>query len=772
MAEVSIRLALEGRRRVDSDLQSTTRSFDSLGRQASRSGGIASAALSKLSGVGSSVARTLRSTTAVVTGLGGAVVAASAGIGIKTAANMETANIAFTTMLGSGEKAQSFLADLNKFAAATPFDFPGLTQSASSLISAGIDASKVIPIMQSLGNATSGMGTGAEGIQRATVALQQMNAAQKISGEDLNQLRDAGIPVFDLLSAATGKSTQAIAEMAQTGKLGKKELDQLMGALESGKGLERFNGLMEKQSQSLSGMFSTLQDTAGMGLAGAFQPAIPFLKTVLRDSNTLLTRALPGITKGVGAVTAAIAGAYEIFVRGNFEGGWWSQLGVAEDSKVVDILFRVREAAQGAYIYLSQAAAGVEWSSVWDRLSGALTTAKNAFFAVKDAVAGVDFATLGAGLQSFGQAAGDSSVWANALKVGATLLGTALQFVSDHMDTIIKYAPLIVAAFAAWKVAQQAQIVLAITGIPLKAAEVASTFALAASNRALAAAIMAANGVQKASLATRIADFAMKVKDAAIISVMAVRYAAYAVAIGVVTAAQWVYNTAMTAGGVAVRFLLGPVGLVITAIALLAAGLVYAYKHSDTFRGIVDGLWARLKEAWNWITSTAVPVMKVVFAAALDVAKAKFEQVRDTIGGFVDKLKGAWEWVKKLADRISDSALGKAISAVTGFVGGGGGVDGHAAAGGYMRRGQTFLVGEQGPELFTAGQAGTVLSHPATVAAVNANPPNFTRSKAATQEELASLRPQQAPIHTHVILNGREIAQAVYDDAGNKMARS
>jgi hypothetical protein len=63
-----------------------------------------------------------------------------------------------------------------------------------------------------------------------------------------------GVAFVDLLTAATGKSTAQIAEMAAKGKLGKLELDQLMTALESGKGLEKFNGLMEKQAQSLTGL--------------------------------------------------------------------------------------------------------------------------------------------------------------------------------------------------------------------------------------------------------------------------------------------------------------------------------------------------------------------------------------------------------------------------------------------------------------------------------------------------------------------------------------
>jgi tape measure domain-containing protein len=220
----------------------------------------------------------------------GALGVAGAGVGIKIAAGMETAKIGFTTMLGSAKKADAFLRDLQKFAAETPFEFPELQTAASSLISAGISAKDVIPIMRTLGDATAGMGTGSEGIQRATVALQQMSAAGRITGEDLNQLRDAGIPVYDLLAKATGKSKAEVVKLAAAGKLGKKELDQLMSSLKSGQGLERFNGLMEKTSKSLSGMFSTLKDTLGQGLANAITPAFPLIKSGLTAVSTALGR--------------------------------------------------------------------------------------------------------------------------------------------------------------------------------------------------------------------------------------------------------------------------------------------------------------------------------------------------------------------------------------------------------------------------------------------------------------------------------------------------
>lgn len=217
------------------------------------------------------------------------------GFGMRTAMVMEKANISFTTLLGSGERAQAFMTRLKKFAATTPFEFTELQGSASQLLAAGISASKVIPIMTTLGNVTSGMGTGSEGIQRAVIALQQMNAAGKITGEDLNQLRDAGIPVYDLLAAATGRSKAEIVKLAQAGKLGGKDLAAMMKALETGKGLERFNGLMDKQSQSLEGVISTLKDTVGQGLADALTPMMPDIKKGIAD----FTAALPGILSAV-----------------------------------------------------------------------------------------------------------------------------------------------------------------------------------------------------------------------------------------------------------------------------------------------------------------------------------------------------------------------------------------------------------------------------------------------------------------------------------------
>lgn len=70
-------------------------------------------------------------------------------------------------------------------------------------------------------------------------------------------------------------------------------------------------------------------------------------------------------------------------------------------------------------------------------------------------------------------------------------------------------------------------------------------------------------------------------------------------ATAVYTGAQWALNAALTAN---------PIGLVVTGIGLLVGGTVLAYKKSETFRNILNGLWEKitklidpLKSAASWV---------------------------------------------------------------------------------------------------------------------------------------------------------------------------
>ncbi|HMZ80121.1 MAG TPA: hypothetical protein PLL06_10510, partial [Acidobacteriota bacterium] len=60
---------------------------------------------------------------------------------------LERARIGFTTMLGSADKANAKIAELQKFAETTPFEFKGLVQNSQLLLGFGFRAEELIPTL-------------------------------------------------------------------------------------------------------------------------------------------------------------------------------------------------------------------------------------------------------------------------------------------------------------------------------------------------------------------------------------------------------------------------------------------------------------------------------------------------------------------------------------------------------------------------------------------------------------------------------------------------
>jgi len=214
---------------------------------------------------------------------------ASLAIGIKTAAGMEQAQIGFATLLGSAEKAQSYLADLKNFAATTPFDFPGLVDASRLLLGVGVDAKQVIPIMTNLGDAAGALAIDQASFQRIMVAVSQSIAAGTIKLGDMNQLMNNGLPVWKLMSEAMGKPVPVLQEMISKGQLLSADVLPKMFAEMN----KDYGGAMAAQAKTLSGLWSTLQDTFSQGMAEALQPVLP----MLRDG-------MAGAIDGVAGATA------------------------------------------------------------------------------------------------------------------------------------------------------------------------------------------------------------------------------------------------------------------------------------------------------------------------------------------------------------------------------------------------------------------------------------------------------------------------------------
>jgi tape measure domain-containing protein len=258
--------------------------------EATRTLGNVSQAVSGLSAPVAGLTSTMGGLGATMATLGGAAVAAGvaaiggafavgAAQGIAFNAALETTTVAFTTMLGSAEEAGAFLEDLQQFAARTPFEFPELANSAQLMLAMGFAADDVLPLMEDIGNAVSALGGGAAEVDRVTRALGQMQAKGKVSAEDMMQLTELGIPAWKILADSVGVTVGEVQEMTTTGLI---PADKMIQAFTK-HSEEAFGGAMQKQSETFSGMWSSIQDNINLALGAMSGPLFDAAKAAMGD---------------------------------------------------------------------------------------------------------------------------------------------------------------------------------------------------------------------------------------------------------------------------------------------------------------------------------------------------------------------------------------------------------------------------------------------------------------------------------------------------------
>jgi tape measure domain-containing protein len=266
----------------------------------------------------------------------------AAKLGLQTAGGLEQAQIAFEELIGSAKGAQGFLADLNTFAAKTPFELPGLIDASRSLLGAGAATKDVIPTMTALGNATGALGLGQDAFARIMLATTQAMNKGKVANEELLQITEAGLPVYPMLAEALGKPVAEIQKLAEQGKLNSDVvLPKLYAQLQ-----KNYGGAMERQSRTLVGVWSTFKDTVSLALSEGLEPLLPMLKDALPKAGEVLAGTIRGVSgffaeliprvaalwqdhgpkvlaffRGAGAVIGAVSGVIADVI------GWFRTLG-------------------------------------------------------------------------------------------------------------------------------------------------------------------------------------------------------------------------------------------------------------------------------------------------------------------------------------------------------------------------------------------------------------------------------------------------------------
>ena len=241
---------------------------------------------------------------------------------IEYNAELEQTRVAFTSMLGSAAQANAMIGDLQKFAAETPFEMPGVRDAAQQLLAFGYDTEEIIPTLTALGNAASGLGRGQDGFNHLAFVFGQIRTTGKLMGQDVMQLAQLGVPVKDILAKNLGLTKDELANIGDVGI----DADVAIQALIDGMN-ERFPEMMKKQSETFEGVLSNIKDNIGQtfGLSGLplFEEAKKALLEIKNITDTMLSNAQGGKSLFAGILPDDLLQKAETFVNNlkkSFEG--------------------------------------------------------------------------------------------------------------------------------------------------------------------------------------------------------------------------------------------------------------------------------------------------------------------------------------------------------------------------------------------------------------------------------------------------------------------
>jgi tape measure domain-containing protein len=169
--------------------------------------------------------------------------------------DLQDARGGFEAMLGSAEEAQKMLVALSEYNKKTPFQLPQLQEQAANLLAVGVSADRIIPTLDVLGKISRG---NANRMGFLTLAYGQVQTATKLTGAELRQFTENGVPLLDILAQQAGKSVLQIRDDIADGAVSFEMVDRaLQSTIQEG---GRFYNYFEGQNRNFSFVSSNIID--------------------------------------------------------------------------------------------------------------------------------------------------------------------------------------------------------------------------------------------------------------------------------------------------------------------------------------------------------------------------------------------------------------------------------------------------------------------------------------------------------------------------------
>lgn len=218
---------------------------------------------------------------------------------IEFSENMQDAGVAFKYLMQDASvSSDAFLNALKDIALQSPLDTTDLTSASRKLMAMGFSAKATVPTLQILTDTaatfSNGAGEMSDMIDHIALAFGQMLASGKVSAQELRQLYNAGLPIYQLLSDGLGIT------MEQAKNIGKMGVDSATAVYAVLKQLQkRYSGAAAELSTTFAGATQVIKESLQQLLSYSWAPQFAALTTWV-DKLAARLKALVKITQAYG----------------------------------------------------------------------------------------------------------------------------------------------------------------------------------------------------------------------------------------------------------------------------------------------------------------------------------------------------------------------------------------------------------------------------------------------------------------------------------------
>ena len=187
--------------------------------------------------------------------------------------SLDYAQVTYSALFGSAPLATDFIDTLKQFSIDTIFEYTDIEGMARKLSAYGIEYKNLMYIIEGLTNLGTISGDTAA-LERLAVAIGQINAKGKLSAEEMRQLANAYVPIYDILRDKLGLTEE---ELKSVGDLGISSADAINAIIEYAN--ETFGATADAAVNTITGLNNRIVDSLKVMGADMMQPLTAFYKS-------------------------------------------------------------------------------------------------------------------------------------------------------------------------------------------------------------------------------------------------------------------------------------------------------------------------------------------------------------------------------------------------------------------------------------------------------------------------------------------------------------